>query len=304
MMNRFLVFITSALVFVACKEVPPPINYEASKQLRDTTYIASPATPQQKSVFLEDVSGVKCVNCPDAAVIAKSILDAFPGRAYTTVMHPAIPALSSFVDPITKAGHESKYDFRTKDAADILQLTGIPGSLPQGMINRRLFGSSRLIGRAEWYAKCEQELTTPTPVNIELENTFNEATGKGVIKVILKYTQAVSQKHYLTVSLIEDSIIDVQEYQDPNTFEVKFNSEYVHMHVLRDVITAATGDPITTDAAVTIVPGRVFEKSYAYTMDVSDKIKVKPKHAKLLAFVHEDSQGITVQHVNEIDVQE
>lgn len=304
MRNRFLAFITTTLVVVACKEVPPPINYEVSKQLKDTTYVEAPATPQQKSVLLEDVSGVKCVNCPDAAVIAKSVIDAFPGRAYTTVLHPAIPALSSFVDPITKAGHESRYDFRTKDAADILQLTGIPGSLPQGLINRRLFGSSRLVGRAEWYAKCEQELAIPTPVNIELENTFNEATGKGVITVTLKYTQALSQKHYLTVSLIEDSIIDVQEYQDPNTFEVKFNNEYVHMHVLRDVITAATGDPVSTDAAITITPGRVFKKSYEYTVNVSDKIKVKPKHAKLLAFVHEDSQGITVQHAKEIHVLE
>lgn len=305
-MNRLFPIIALALAFTACKEVPPPINYEESRQLKDSTYIESPvSSPQNKSVLLEDVSGVKCVNCPDAAVIAKSILDAFPGRAYTTVLHPSIAALSSFVDPINKEGYKSKYDFRTKDAADILQLTGIPGSLPLGMINRRLnpAQNTRLIGRAEWYSKCEQELAIPTPVNIELDNEFDEATGKGVITVTLKYTKEVPEKHFLSIALIEDSLVDVQEYQDPQTFEVKFNPAYVHMHIFRDMITAPTGDPVDADD-VKLTAGRVFIKRYEYSMDVSDKIKVDPKHGRLLVFVHEDSQGITVQHVNEIEVTE
>ena len=62
---------------------------------------------------------------------------AFPNRAFTTVMHPNLNSLSSFVSPITKAGHESRFDFRTNDAKEILELCGIPGALPRGFINRR-----------------------------------------------------------------------------------------------------------------------------------------------------------------------
>lgn len=306
-MKNIFGIILIALFVASCEEVPPPINYEKSTQVTDTTYIKLPApAPQQKHVLLEDVSGVKCVNCPDAAIIAKSILDAFPGRAFTTVMHPDIAALSNFVSPITKSGHESRFDFRTKDASDILQLVGIPGSLPSGFVNRKKFAGqqSRILGRAEWYARCQEELNGTTPVNIELTNEFNEATKEGVITVKLTFTQALSKKQYLSILLTEDSIVDTQEYQDPNTFEVLFDNNYVHKHVLRDVVTNATGDPLTTDETITIVPGRTFVKSYTYKTDVSEKIKVNPKNAHLLVFVHDDAQGIDVVQVDEIHVKE
>lgn len=304
-MKKLLGIIIIALVVASCEEVPPPINYQKSTQTKDSTYIKLPApAPQQKHVLLEDVSGVKCVNCPDAAIIAKSILTAFPGRAFTTVMHPDIPALANFVSPITKAGHESRYDFRTKDASDILQLVGIPGSLPSGFVNRKKFAGqqSRILGRAEWYAKCQEELNGTTPVNIELSNTFDEASGEGTVNVKLTYTQTLNKKHYLSILLVEDSIVDTQEYQDPVTFDVLFDNNYVHNHVLRDVVTNATGDPLTTDPAVTLVPGRVFEKNFGYKMNVSDKIKVNPKKAHLIVFVHEDADGIDVIQVDEIGV--
>lgn len=307
---RNLTGILSAVVLlmvVACKEVPPAINYEVSKQLKDTTYITGtiPAA-QPKNVFLEDVSGVQCVNCPDAAVISKDIMNAHPDRVYSMVMHPRIDALKNLVNPINKEGYKSKYDFRTQDAADILNQCGIPGSLPRGLIDRTLFTgkTERLLGREEWASKCETQLQQTTPVNIDLQNEFNEATRKGVIKIKLTYTQAVTSTHLLSIALIEDSIIDVQEYQDPQTFEVKFNTEYAHMHVLRDVVTFATGDQLTTKPDVTLSAGRVFEKEYEYTLDVSDLIKVASKHAKLLVYVHEAVPQLNVVHIKEIPVKE
>lgn len=306
-MKNILGFILILTAFAACKEEPPFINYEESKQLKDTTYIKLPApTAQLKNVLLEDISGVKCVNCPDAAVIAKSIIAAFPGRAFTTVMHPDLEALANFVSPITKPGHESKYDFRTKDASDILQLVGVPGALPQGYVNRKKFAgqSSRILGRADWYGKCQEELQGTTPVNIELKDSFIEATSQGVLNIKLTFTEAVNRKQMLSILLIEDSLIDVQEYQSktPPDFPVLFEDNYVHMHVLRDVITSATGDPLTTDDAITLTAGRVFEKQYKYTTNVSSKITVKPKNAKLLVIVHDDSQTIDITHVQEIHV--
>ena len=306
-MRYLYIILLSAIGLSACEEVPPLINYEKGTKLKDTTYVESQApAPQLKGVFLEDISGVKCVNCPDASIIAKSILTAFPGRAYAVVMHPDVQSLSAFVSPINKDGYKSKYDFRTKDASSILNLVGMPNSLPRGYVNRRLFGgaSSRILGREEWFARCQDELQGTTPVNIDLANSFNAATGKGKLSITLKYTQAVAKKHLLSIMLVEDSIIDVQEYQDQQTIEVKFDPNYVHMHILRDLVTFATGDPLTDDANVTLTPGRVFVKEYEYTMDVSELIKVKPDHAKLIVFVHEDETTMNIVHVKEIEVKE
>ncbi len=308
-MKKFRILISAfvLLTIVACEEVPPLINYEESKSLKDTTYLINTVPAAElKNVLLEDVSGVKCVNCPDAAVIAKSIMDAFPGRVFTSVLHPNLNSLSSFVSPITKAGHESRYDFRTDDAKEILELCGIPGSLPRGFINRKQFVDQplRFLGRTDWYVKCEQELQGTTPVNIDLESTFDDAKQEGIAKIKFTYTSAINKKQYFSIVLIEDSIIDTQEYQDPVTFEVKYNNDYVHMHVLRDLVTFAQGDAVAKDTATSFVPGRVFEKEYKYSMNVSELIKVNPKHAKLLVFVHEGAPYLNVLQVKEIHVKD
>ena len=304
---RILISSIVLLTLVACEEVPPLINYEESKSLKDTTYLINtiPAA-EPKNVLLEDVSGVKCVNCPDASVIAKSIMVAFPGRVFTTVMHPNLNSLSSFVSPITKAGHESRYDFRTNDAKEILELCGIPGALPRGFINRRQFSDqpARFLGRTDWYVKCEQETQGTTPVNIDLESTFDDAKQEGIAKIKFTYTSAVTKKQYFSIILIEDSIFDTQEYQDPVTFEVKYNNDYVHMHVLRDVVTFAQGDAVAKDTATGFIPGRVFEKEYKYTMNVSENIKVNPKHAKLLVLVHEGVPDLNILQVKEIHIKD
>jgi len=295
------------LTVVACEEVPPLINYEESKSLKDTTYVLSIVPPSEpKNVLLEDVSGVKCVNCPDATVIAKSIMKAFPGRAFTTVMHPNLNSLSNFVSPITKAGHESRFDFRTNDAREILELCGIPGALPRGFINRRQFSDqpNRFLGRTDWFVKCEQEIQGTTPVNIDVTSEFNDALQEGTAKIKFTYTSTVNKKQYFSIILIEDSITDVQEYQDPTTFEVKYNNEYNHMFVLRDVVTFAQGDPVAKDTSTSFVPGRVFEKEYKYTMNVSNLIKVNPKNAKLIVFVHEGVPDLNILQVKQIRVKE
>jgi hypothetical protein len=233
-------------------------------------------------------------------------MDAFPGRVFTTVMHPNLNSLSSFVSPITKAGHESSFDFRTNDAKEILELCGIPGALPRGFINRKQFidQPARFLGRTDWYVKCEQELQGTTPVNIDLESTFDDAKQEGIAKIKFTYTSPINKKQYFSVVLIEDSIIDTQEYQDPVTFEVKYNNDYVHMHVLRDVVTFAQGDAVATDTATSFVPGRVFEKEYKYSMNVSELIKVNPKHAKLMVFVHEGVPFLNVLQVKEIHIKD
>ena len=65
--------IAFALLFlVSCEEEPPGINYTPTKVAFEETYIdaSNVPTPQLREVLVEDISGVRCVNCPDAAIIA------------------------------------------------------------------------------------------------------------------------------------------------------------------------------------------------------------------------------------------
>lgn len=74
-MKSFVALLAScALLIVACKEIPPYIDYTVPVPSKDTSYIASSVPPaQHKAVLIEDITGVRCNNCPQAAQQALAI---------------------------------------------------------------------------------------------------------------------------------------------------------------------------------------------------------------------------------------
>src|SRR5688572_24500027 len=65
------------LTFLSCEEEPPFIDFSPPYKTKDTTYINLTIPPaQNKAVLIEDITGVRCVNCPDAAKKARDIVTA------------------------------------------------------------------------------------------------------------------------------------------------------------------------------------------------------------------------------------
>lgn len=310
-MKNIALFLSFGLVSTlwSCKEEPAYINYEEANTTIDTTFLKPTASPAQtKQVLLEDATGVKCPNCPDAAKIANDLADANPGRINIVSMHLNIPSLHVFTAPITEDGHRSKYDFRTDVASEICNsIIGVPPTLPRGAINRKKFADQTdiLMERTNWASKANEELATSTPVNITMQQV-EVMNGKPVaaneiwIDVSIEYTQAVTDTNYFTIVLLEDSIVDVQEYSDfsgPIPMP-GYNNNYVHMHLLRDAMTASTGDLINKKTAP-LVPGRVFLKRYKYTVKNPEWVR---KHMHAVAYVHQNSADKSVLQSNHIEL--
>jgi len=66
-------FLTVGAMVSCDEELPPVIMTEEEKPLLDTFYIGSVPAASVKKVLLFDVTGVRCNNCPKAAVLAKSL---------------------------------------------------------------------------------------------------------------------------------------------------------------------------------------------------------------------------------------
>ena len=275
MKKGLLIFGLLSIIWGCKKEQPDTAGYDTFDTIIDTTWLKpTPSPAQLKQVLLEEVIGVKSVNSPDAAKIAHDLSDANPGRMNIVSLHPNTPALGPFTAPIHQPDHDSKYDFRTQAAGDICEnILGIPNSLPKGGINRKKFDDQTdiLMDRTNWTAKVNDELAVATPVNISLVQV-TQMNGKPVlaneiwVDVAIEYTKAISDNNYVTIVLVEDSIVDVQEcvdYSQPIP-DVEYNNNFVHMQVMRDAITASTGDLINKKDAP-LVPGRVFLKRYKYT---------------------------------------
>lgn len=285
-----------AVCFSACEEQPPYINMTPDATVGDTTYIKLPApTPQLKNVLIEEVTGVRCPNCPKAQSEAKILSDNNPGRVNIVTIHP-LNLLNALTRPFSKDigdAHNSLYDFRTDPGARIFEMVGLSSSLPIGNINRKLFAgeTSRNIDYQKWSAHVSTELTQSTPVNISLQA---KNQGDSVeIEVTVTYTEVVADSNFITVSILESEMEDVQESKDANG-NVIYVEDYIHNHVLRACVTGYFGDLLNASYE----PGRVFYKKYRYKRDPL----WNPAHLDVLAMVHLNTTKKNVLHSKEVKV--
>lgn len=105
-------------------------------------------------------------------------------------------------------------------------------------------------------------------------STYNDATREAVIKVKAAFTQNVSKKMMLSVTLVENKIIDAQEYP------TYIDTFYEHSHVMRDILTQTYGTPVM-DTLTQKTAGRVYERTFKYTINAA----WKPENCKVIAFM-------------------
>jgi len=257
---------------VSCKEEPPFINLLPDATIADTTYmITNPPSPETKNVIIEEFTGVRCPNCPDAQIEAKRLAEANPGKINIVTIHP-LNLLNTLTRPFDKNigdKYTSAYDMRTEAGRVIFQLIGVTQQLPTGSVNRRLFSGETnfALDFSKWAAYVNDELTKTAPLKIETNaNKINDSVE---IACTVTYTQDVSDTNYLTIVITQDGIIDVQEKKVGGT--TIYDEGYVHNHVLRAVVTIPTGDLLNPKVAngYELKRGRVFKKVYKFLLNNS-----------------------------------
>lgn len=268
----------------SCKEVGPEINLGNNQNaVSDTTYVESPvATPEAKLVLIEEFTGVRCPNCPQGHDIIENIKAANSGKVVSVSLHP----INSLGAPYSF----SVQDFRSQKAQTLFDFLGQIGLQPAAAVNRTLFGGETklLLDKSKWSTYTGQQLSTTTPVNIDIDKTLDTTNNELTIAVELHYTSAVSEANKLTVVLTESDMVTAQlDGADIDTF-------YVHKDVMRDFISDTQGDLLNT----TLEAGRVIRKVYKKTLDAA----WKPENMHIVAYVHESQNSKVVYQVKEVEV--
>ena len=302
MKNIFKIIAASLFLVSACEEeIPTGLNLLPERSIFDTTYITNvlPA-PQPANVLIEDFTGVKCPNCPRAQGTAKTLVESNVGRVFVMAIHPGKNLLSFYVSPFKTPGddHDSKYDFRTDEGAEILTFLGNSGSLPIGAINRTLFSGETkiLIDDTKWSSKTSEKLTTNSIVNIDTfsaKGVYFVEANKIRVNAKLTYLSTTTDSQYVSIAIIEDHLLDYQESGGT------IIENYEHNHVLRRMITPATGSKLKAP----ISAGRVFETTYDYELTPTETWN--KKNLKVLVFVHNGTLGsnkFVIQQVKEYEI--
>ncbi len=232
-------------------------------------------TPTNRNVILEEFTGRNCGYCPDGHLIANQIMANNPGRVWAINVHAGGYAPTSYPNFITPDGNTIHGGF---------SISGYP----TGVVNRSTAAGQ---SRSAWNNLTNAQLNQASECNIAGRAVVNEGSRTATITVEVYYTgSSAYEENYLTVAMLQDSILGSQSGMSGNPSQV-IGNQYCHMHVLRDVITAsAWGDAISPTTQGTLIT-RTYEYQIPETIGSPNGVDVDLNNIFFLAWVSERFQG-------------
>jgi Outer membrane protein Omp28 len=228
-MKKSIIILGLAFIINSCVKEQPPAGLNITQTIiqKDSTYItASIPAKQIKNVLLEELTGVRCANCPVGAAIIKGIETANAPRVIVAKLH------SNFLaDPIKATDP----DLRTDDAQTLSTSLSNSGAKPSSGVDR-IYNSVNepyvfVVGSVA--GKVASQLAKATIVNIELEKQLNATKDSITLASKLTFTEATSRKLAYHIYCLEN---DVEAAQDSLGVEI---DGYIHEEILRKCITPA-----------------------------------------------------------------
>jgi len=253
--GRLLILFSALLLFVTgCKEIPPFIDYSTPILLaRDTTYVLN-NTPEaeDKNVLIEDISGVRCINCPEAAEIAHDIQDRNEeGRVVVMTLHTK--KIANFTRPYSDT-------FNTDEATFIVDnlIDGSVSGLPTGSVDRKIYSgkTDALLKPATWETFANEQLLLKTKANLNLDLVVDKEKRSVIANVKATFLSDFPEGAYLSLFITESHILSHQ------LVDTGVKPDFEHNFILRKGITPHNGIKL----ASVIEKNRVFEKGFEFTI--------------------------------------
>jgi len=272
----FLLAMMIGFIAVSCDKLEQP--YVTVKDITvDST---------MRKILLEDYTGAKCVNCPEATQIAMTLQELYKGQVIVLAVHAGYYAEP---DP---SGHYSM-DYRVPEGVAWFNDFNLVFN-PMGMINRMEIDGTKAIKQNSW-AEVIKVADKPKVADISITAEY-VAKGRGEISTTVdtKFLEVLSGAYSLSVCILEDSIIGWQKNNDTLVGPVPDIEDYVFMDMLRAVINDTYGDELTAS----VDTSQVYSLSYQYPADP----KWVPKNLSVVAFVfHQETKeiiGVEKKHIH------
>lgn len=246
----------------------------------DSAQPVNPVAGVTRRVLLEDCTGARCSNCPQAAVIAADLQTLY-NQNEDRVIVVAIHMVPQYAEPLPP---NYTTDFRTPAGNEYaLHYDMAALGLPRGLINRKPYNGSPAIARSNWSSAVAQVIDLPPDMDLWFDSfNFNIATNEVTTSVKVAVINAINGPHNLTVYLTEDHVIDWQMNNLMNPPDVP---NYDHRHVLRDNLNGTWGDVIIPSSAQ---PGDTLTKSFTYTLPPVGAVNhvINTSNCALVAYVY------------------
>jgi hypothetical protein len=260
-MGIWIVLISAVVWLSSCDVIEPPYR-EVSAPSADTANTV---------VLLEDYTGFRCGNCPEAHERAEELRQRYAGRLLVMSVHAGFFARPT-APPYT-------YDFRNPVAEELDRFFGISqAGNPNGMVNRRGYPTQHILGKDAWASAVDAALRSPAPLKLQVQAVMDTAARTVSIDATVQYVEPGAPDHYLALYIVEDSVVQYQLDYRRNPPDIP---NYVHRFVLRDGVLGTWGEPLDTAGAAA---GAVLQRRYVYRFPSA--ADWNPRHCSVIAIVH------------------
>ncbi len=263
-----LLLIAFAAFFSGCVEVVPPIDLD----LRYTG----------RRVLIEEFTGVQCVNCPEGSKKIEELVDLHNKQGVNVI--PISIHAGDFSTPY----NESLYDFNTPEG-EILEKShlGPVAGFPIAVVNRRKFDNENDVPvfLKTWAGHVVEELLVQPKLEVSIDNNFDSTSRELTVDITLNFSETVTEALGISIMILEDDIVDYQLTPDGK------QSDYVHKHVLRTMLTDYQGDVISPNQTV---DGEKPEFTYTFTVPT----EWNAANCSVVAFVSQTGANLDVLQAN------
>lgn len=235
--------------------------------------------PTDKKIIIEEFTGVRCVNCPAGSAEIEGLLDIHGEQLIAVSIHAGF-----FSTPYTN----SKEDYTTPDGTALEGFLDSPLGYPTAVINRKLFENQddRQVSQSAWAGLVQQEKGQLSPLVLDLNLDFDETTRQLTATTNIQSAETLTGEYRYSVMVIENGIVDVQLTPEEGEKE-----DYVHKHVLRDMMTPFDGESI--DEAFTA--GTTVEKVHQMILPEN----YNATKVSVIVMVHETGDSREIVQVEE-----
>ncbi len=264
MKNIFIGVFFILIISSGCMEVMP-------------TVLPVGTITSDRVVLLEEFTGVGCSGCPAGSAEIENLLSIYPDNLIAVSIHAGHFASES------QWNANQRYDLRSPDGERLAEeyFGGVPPAFPSATINRELSETNRLYVLSErWSSSIAKELAEGSSVDLKISRFYDKESRKLEIDLTVLALSALPADVRVSVIITESGIVDYQV--DNNAPGDGWIPEYVHKHVLRDMITPFDGKVISSSG---IALTESLTKSFSTVLPDN----FVAENCEVIAFVHKNT---------------
>ncbi len=215
--------------------------------------VIEPLVPSgNRVVLLEEFTGKGCTNCPKGSRELENLLIQFPNNLVAVSLHAGFFANPQFFPLGT-------YDLRTDEGEFLIEYLSQPIGYPSGVVNRVAVNGDMQLSLNQWASAITSAIQVPPAIELSIVRTYDALTRQVVVTVNGIGKEVLQGEIRLSIMLTESGIVDAQDDLEAGGIV----PDYVHKHVLRDMLTPATGANILDGISV----GQTFSQTYSTTLE-------------------------------------